>query len=162
MNSDIVENNGLSSCKGSRKIHFDKNGSDRGRFTLICCDDASRLILLYYNFPWAEFCWDLAHSYRKLRYLRRHVETIYSVLRKTFGPKWEEVTGGCRKLHKEKFRVVSLSPNITRIILSGRMRWTGHVAWCYCRPYLSSFYRDIPHSRYVPSVTLRFQHAAHW
>ena len=80
----------------------------------------------YINFPRSEFCWGLAQSYRKLRYLRHHVETLYSVLRKTFGPKWEEVTGGCRKLHKEEFRGVSLSPNITRMIQSGR--WTGHVA----------------------------------
>jgi hypothetical protein len=56
------------------------------------------------------------------------METICSVLRKIFGSKWEEVKAGCRKLHKEKFRGVSLSPNITRMIQSTRMRWTGHVA----------------------------------
>ena len=104
------------------------NESDNGRFILIYFDDTPRLIFVYYNFPWTEFCWSLAHSYRKLRYLRHHVETICSVLRKTFGPKWEEVKGGCRKLPKDKFRGVSLSPNITRMIQSRWMRWTGHVA----------------------------------
>lgn len=126
VNSDTVQNSGRSGYKGSGKIHFDKNAIDSGRFILIYFDDTSRLIFLYYNFPRSEFCWGLAQSYRKLRYLRHHVETLYSVLRKTFGPKWEEVTGGCRKLHKEEFRGVSLSPNITRMIQSGR--WTGHVA----------------------------------
>ena len=128
MNSGTVQNSGLWGCKGSGKIHLDKNASGNGRFILIYFDDTSRLIFVYYNFPRAEICWGLAHSYRKLRYFRHHVKTICSVLRKTFGPKWEEVTGGCRKLHKEKFRGVSLLPNVTRMIQSRRMRWTGHVA----------------------------------
>ena len=128
VNSDTVQNSSLSGYKGSGNIHFDKNARDNGRFILIYFDDTSRLIFVFYNFPRAEFCWGLAQSYRKLRYLRHYVETICSVLRKTFGPKWGEVKGGCRKLHKEKFRGVSLSPNITRMIQSRRMRWTGHVA----------------------------------
>jgi hypothetical protein len=128
VNGDTVQNSGLSGFKGSGKIHFDKNASDNGRLILIYFDDSSRLIFVYYSFPWAEFCWGLAQPYMKLRYFRHHMETICIVLRKTFGPKWEEVKGGCRKLHKEKFRGVCLSPNITRMIQSRRMRWTGHVA----------------------------------
>jgi hypothetical protein len=56
------------------------------------------------------------------------VETSHRVRRKTFGPKWEELTGGYRKVYKEKLHGVNLSPNITRMIQSRRMRWTGHMA----------------------------------
>jgi hypothetical protein len=38
------------------------------------------------------------------------------------------IAEGCRKLHKEKFHGVSLSPNVTSMIQSRRMRWTGHIA----------------------------------
>jgi hypothetical protein len=50
------------------------------------------------------------------------------VLRRTFGPKRDEVTGGWRKLHNEELRDLYSSPSIIRIIKSRRMRWTGHVA----------------------------------
>jgi hypothetical protein len=39
------------------------------------------------------------------------------VLRRIFGPKREEVTGGLRKLHNELYNLYSTS-----------RRWTGHVA----------------------------------
>jgi hypothetical protein len=39
------------------------------------------------------------------------------VLRRIFGPKRDEVTGGWRKLHNEEFHD-----------LSRRMKWAGHVA----------------------------------
>jgi hypothetical protein len=38
------------------------------------------------------------------------------------------VTGGWRKLHNEELRNLCSSPSKIRIIKSGRMRWTGHVA----------------------------------
>jgi hypothetical protein len=49
------------------------------------------------------------------------------VLRRIFGPKRDEVTGGWRKLHNEKLHNLYASPNI-RMIKSRRMRWAGHVA----------------------------------
>jgi hypothetical protein len=50
------------------------------------------------------------------------------VLRRIFGPKRDEVTGGWRKLHNEELRNLYSSPSIIRMIKSGRMRWAGHVA----------------------------------
>jgi hypothetical protein len=49
------------------------------------------------------------------------------VLRRIFGPKREEVTGGWRKLQNEELRNLYSSPSIIRIIKSWRMRWAGHV-----------------------------------
>jgi hypothetical protein len=48
------------------------------------------------------------------------------VLRRIFGLKRDEVTGGWRKLHKELCDLYS-SPSIIRIIKSRNMRWAGHV-----------------------------------
>jgi hypothetical protein len=50
------------------------------------------------------------------------------VLRRIFGPKRDEVMGGCRKLHNEELHDLYSSPSIIRIIKSRRMRWVGHVA----------------------------------
>jgi hypothetical protein len=50
------------------------------------------------------------------------------VLRRTFGPKRDEVMGGWRKLHNEKLHSLYTSPNIIRVIKSRRIRWAGHVA----------------------------------
>jgi hypothetical protein len=47
------------------------------------------------------------------------------VLRKTFGPKRDEVTGEWRKLHKLELRDLYSSPSIIRIIKSRRMIWEG-------------------------------------
>jgi hypothetical protein len=49
------------------------------------------------------------------------------VLRRTFGPKGDEVTGEWRKLYNEELHNVYSSPNIIRMIKSRRMRWAGHV-----------------------------------
>jgi hypothetical protein len=49
------------------------------------------------------------------------------VLRRIFGPKRDEVTGGLRKLHNELHGLYS-SPSIVRAIKARRMRWAGHVA----------------------------------
>jgi hypothetical protein len=46
------------------------------------------------------------------------------VLRRIFGPKRDEVTGGWRKLHNEKLHNLYSFPSIIR----RKMRWTGHVA----------------------------------
>jgi hypothetical protein len=50
------------------------------------------------------------------------------VLRRIFGPKRDEETGGWRKLHNEEIHNLYSSPSIIRIIKSRRMRWAGHVA----------------------------------
>jgi hypothetical protein len=50
------------------------------------------------------------------------------VLRRIFGPKRDEVTGGWRKLHNEELHDLYCSPSIIRIIKARRMRWVGHVA----------------------------------
>jgi hypothetical protein len=49
-------------------------------------------------------------------------------LRRIFGRKRDEVTGGWRKLHNEELRDFCSSPSIIRIIESRRMKWAGHVA----------------------------------
>jgi hypothetical protein len=50
------------------------------------------------------------------------------VLRRIFGRKRDEMTGGWRKLHNEELRDLYSLPSIIRIIKSRRMRWAGHVA----------------------------------
>jgi hypothetical protein len=50
------------------------------------------------------------------------------VLRRIFGLKRDEVTGGWRKLHNEELRDLYSSPSIIRMIKSKGMRWTGNVA----------------------------------
>jgi hypothetical protein len=50
------------------------------------------------------------------------------LLRRIFGPKREEVTGGWGKLHNEDVHNLYSSPIIIRIIKSKSMRWAGHVA----------------------------------
>jgi hypothetical protein len=49
------------------------------------------------------------------------------VLRRIFGPKRDEVTGGWRKLHNEELHGLYSSPSIIRVIKARRMRWAGHV-----------------------------------
>jgi hypothetical protein len=49
------------------------------------------------------------------------------VLRRIFGPKRDEVTGGWRKLHNEELQNLYSSPSIIRMINSRRMRWAAHV-----------------------------------
>jgi hypothetical protein len=50
------------------------------------------------------------------------------VLRRIFGPKRDEVTGGWKKLHIEELHNLYSSPSIIRMIKSITMKWTGHVA----------------------------------
>jgi hypothetical protein len=62
-----------------------------------------------------------------LREVRRLRAFANRVLRRIFGPKRDEVTGGWRKLHNEELHNLYSSPSIVRIIKSRRMRWAGHV-----------------------------------
>jgi hypothetical protein len=52
---------------------------------------------------------------------------IHKLLRRIFGPKRDEVTGGWRKLHNEELHNLYSSPSIIRMITLWRMRWAGHV-----------------------------------
>jgi hypothetical protein len=45
------------------------------------------------------------------------------VLRRIFGSKRDEVTGGWRKLHNEELHNLYSSPNIIGVIKSRRMKW---------------------------------------
>jgi hypothetical protein len=53
---------------------------------------------------------------------------VNRVLRKLFGPKRGEGTGGWRKLNNEGLGDLYSSPSIIRIIKSRRMRWAGYIA----------------------------------
>jgi hypothetical protein len=50
------------------------------------------------------------------------------MLRRMFGPKRDEVTGGWRKLHYEELHGLYSLASIIRVIKARRMRWAGHVA----------------------------------
>jgi hypothetical protein len=47
------------------------------------------------------------------------------VLRRIFGLKWDEVTGGWRKLHNKELHDLHSSQSIIRMIKSKRMRLAG-------------------------------------
>jgi hypothetical protein len=51
-----------------------------------------------------------------------------TVLRRIFGPKRDEVTGGWRRLHNEELHISYFSTSIIRVTKSRRVRWTGNVA----------------------------------
>jgi hypothetical protein len=48
------------------------------------------------------------------------------VLRRIFGRKRDEVTGGWRELHNEELHSLYSSPSIVRVIKARRMRWVAH------------------------------------
>jgi hypothetical protein len=50
------------------------------------------------------------------------------VLRRIFGPKRGDMTGGWGKLHNEELHKLYSSPSIFRMIKSRSMRWAGNVA----------------------------------
>ena len=50
------------------------------------------------------------------------------VFGRIFGPRKDVVTEEWRRLHNEELNDLYSSPNIVRVIKSGKMRWVGHVA----------------------------------
>jgi hypothetical protein len=62
------------------------------------------------------------------------------VLRTVFGPKRDEVTGECTKLHNEELSDLYSLPNIVRVVKSRRMRWVGHVACMGRRKVCTGFW----------------------
>jgi len=62
-----------------------------------------------------------------LREERRLRVSENRVLRRISGPRRDEVTGEWRKPHNE-LNELYCSPNIFRVIKSGRIKWAGHVA----------------------------------
>jgi hypothetical protein len=50
------------------------------------------------------------------------------VLRRKFGPMWDEITGELRKLHSEELNDLYSSRSIFRVIKSRRMRRAAHVS----------------------------------
>ena len=50
------------------------------------------------------------------------------MLRRTFGPRRDEVTREWMRLHNEEINNLYSSTNIVRVIKSRRMRWSGHLA----------------------------------
>jgi hypothetical protein len=50
------------------------------------------------------------------------------VLKKIFGPKRDELTGGCRRLHHEELRDLYSLLSIIRVIKLRRMKWASHAA----------------------------------
>jgi hypothetical protein len=53
--------------------------------------------------------------------------SVNRVLRRIFGPKRDEVTGGWRKMHNEELHSLYPSPSIIMVLKARRMRWVGHV-----------------------------------
>jgi hypothetical protein len=64
-------------------------------------------------------------TYRKnyIQYRQKH-----RVLRRIFGSKRDEMTGGWRKLQNEELHGLYSSPIIVTVIKARKMRWAGHVA----------------------------------
>jgi hypothetical protein len=63
-----------------------------------------------------------------LREEHRLTVFVNKVLRRIFGPKRDEVTGECRKLHSKEHHNLCSSPDIIRQVKSRRIRWAGHEA----------------------------------
>jgi hypothetical protein len=72
---------------------------------------------------------DIKTANRSLTLREKHRLGVFEnrVLRRIFGPKKAEVTGGWRKLHEEELSNLYPSPSIIRVIKLRRMRWVENV-----------------------------------
>jgi hypothetical protein len=78
------------------------------------------------TFPVApDGCETLSLTLRKEHRLRMFENRV---LRRVFGPKRDEVTGGSRKIYNEEIHNLFSLSNTIRMIKSRRMRWAQHVA----------------------------------
>jgi hypothetical protein len=64
----------------------------------------------------------------RLREERRLRDFENRMMKRVFGPQWDEVTWEWRKLHNEELNDLYSLPNIVRLVKSRRMKWAGHVA----------------------------------
>jgi hypothetical protein len=79
------------------------------------------IILSFVLYGWETWSLTLREG-RRLRVFANRV------LRKTFGPKRDEVRGEWRKLHNEELNDLYCSPNLVRVIKSRRNGWVVYVA----------------------------------
>jgi hypothetical protein len=79
------------------------------------------IILPVVLYGWETWCPALREKHRLRVFENR-------VLRRIFGPKRDEVTGGWGKLHNEELHNLYTSPSIIIIIKSRRMKLVAHVA----------------------------------
>jgi hypothetical protein len=56
------------------------------------------------------------------------VVVVFRLLKRTLGPKRDEVTAVWRKRHNEELHDLHFSPSVIKIMKSRKMRWAGHVA----------------------------------
>jgi hypothetical protein len=61
----------------------------------------------------------------------RDPHDMVPLLRTVFGPKREEVMGGWIRPHNEEFYKLYISPSLSRVINSRRVRWTFHVPYTW-------------------------------
>jgi hypothetical protein len=70
-------------------------------------------VVLYGRKTWSLILWE------------EHILMVFEnrVLRRIFGPKWDEVTGDWRKLHYQGLHNLYSMPNIIKMIKSRKMKW---------------------------------------
>jgi hypothetical protein len=81
----------------------------------------SSVILAIYISSVSLYTWDIRHEHTLRVFENR-------MLRRVFGPKRDEVTGGWRKMHNEELHNFHSSPSIIRITKYRVVSLSGHVA----------------------------------
>jgi hypothetical protein len=67
-------------------------------------------------------------SFHTLREEYRLMIFVNKVLRRIFGANREKMSGSWRRLHNEELHILHASSNVIRVIISGTMRWAGHLS----------------------------------